>query len=292
MSKSKQARLIESLGDNMQESSGSKSLGGDERFDGFIPSDAAAGEIELDRIVEDPDQPRRSFDEEALNGLAENIKAHGIQQSIQLRWSDRHGKWLIVYGHRRYRAAKLAGLKTIPCSFIGDGVDESTIRVRQLVENCQREDLAPMEMAQGIDALAELAGWSNRKIAAELGLNHTTVGRYRSLLKLPDEVQQLVESRDLAPSVAAEIQKVDGSEQQTKLGKEISESKLNRSQAQERIAAVQHPEKPSRPRAKATELLSQTVNVAVYRNPTASNLRVKKELLSIVEQFDTERMET
>ncbi|MEZ6098143.1 MAG: ParB/RepB/Spo0J family partition protein [Pirellulaceae bacterium] len=297
MSKGKQARMISKLGMQMAESAGGN-MDVDDRFAGFIPSGSAMGEIELTRIMEDPDQPRKSFDEEALKGLAENIRAHGVQQPIQLRWSEPHNKWLIVYGHRRYRASQLAGLKIIPCSFIDDGVDESTIRVRQLVENCQREDLAPIEMARGIETLAELTGWSNRKMGEELGLNHTTIGRYRSLLKLPGEVQKLVQDGELAPSVAAEIQKIKEPAMQTQLGREVSSAKLNRSQAIERVTAAQagKPEKPwidSRAgKQKPTELLSQTINVAVYRNPNASDWRIKQELLAIIDQIDTEKVET
>ena len=296
MSKTKQARIIASLGDHMKESSGSVLPGEVDRFSGFIPSQVAAGEIELDRIIEDPDQPRKTFDEAALNGLAENIKTHGVQQPIQLRWSELHGKWLIVYGHRRFRASILAGLKTIPCIFARDDVDEPTIRIRQLVENCQRQDLAPMEMAQGIEALSTLTGWSNRKIGEELGLNHTTIGRYRSLLALPEDVQQLVRNKDLAPSVAAEIHRVEDETAKVELGRKIATEKLSREQAKEQIDRVTNEAAadsgPAKSLPKQKKLLSQTTNIAVYRNPDASDLRVKKELLAVIEQLDTEKAET
>ena len=289
MSKSKQARILSQLGSQMAESAGGNSADKD-RFAGFIPSDSASGHIELDRIIEDPDQPRKSFDDEALQGLAENIKAHGVQQPIQLRWSDTHSKWLIVYGHRRFRASKLAGLNTVPCIFIDDDVDEPTIRVRQLVENCQREDLAPMEMAEAIDSLASLTKWSNRRIAEELGFNHTTVGRYRSLLALPEEVQTLVQNRDLAPSIAAEITKVANPVEQTRLSHQITEQKLNRDAAKQHIAAVISPS--GKPTPKPKELLTQTVNIAVYRNPDVSDFKVRQELMTVIEQIDTTKLES
>ena len=289
MSKSKQARILSQLGSQMAESAGGNSADKD-RFAGFIPSDSASGHIELDRIIEDPDQPRKSFDDEALQGLAENIKAHGVQQPIQLRWSDTHSKWLIVYGHRRVRASKLAGLNTVPCIFIDDDVDEPTIRVRQLVENCQREDLAPMEMAEAIDSLASLTKWSNRRIAEELGFNHTTVGRYRSLLALPEEVQTLVQNRDLAPSIAAEITKVANPVEQTRLSHQITEQKLNRDAAKQHIAAVISPS--GKPTPKPKELLTQTINIAVYRNPDVSDFKVRQELMAVIEQIDTTKVES
>jgi len=289
VSKSKQARIISQLGSQMAESAGGNSADKD-RFAGFIPSDSASGHIELDRIIEDPDQPRKNFDDEALQGLADNIKAHGVQQPIQLRWSDTHSKWLIVYGHRRFRASKLAGLNTVPCIFIDDDVDEPTIRVRQLVENCQREDLAPMEMAEAIDSLASLTKWSNRRIAEELGFNHTTVGRYRSLLALPEEVQTLVQNRDLAPSIASEITKVANPVEQTRLSHQITEQKLNRDAAKQHIAAAISP--AGKPTPKPKELLTQTVNIAVYRNPDVSDFKVRQELMTVIEQIDTTKLES
>lgn len=291
MSKSKHARLISKLGSQMAESAGGNSKG-DDRFAGFVPSDAASGHIALDRIIEDPDQPRKSFDEEGLKGLADNIKSHGVQQPIQLRWSEPHKKWLIVYGHRRYRASKIAGLTTIPCSFIDDGIDESTIRVRQLVENCQREDLSALDLANALNALATLTSWSNRRIGEELGFNHSTVGRYRSLLELPSEVQELVENRELAPFVAAEITKVASPAEQTRLSREISSEKLNREAAKQRIAESVAPASKPGAKAKAKELLAQTLNIAVYRNPDVSNFKIKQELLAIIEQIETDKVET
>ena len=289
MSKSKQARLISQLGSQMAESAGG-SVTNDDRFAGFTPSDTASGEMALDRIMEDADQPRKTYDEQALRDFAENLKSHGIQQPIQLRWNEEHNKWLIVYGHRRYRAAKLAGFKTIPCSFADTDVDEPTIRIRQLVENAQREDLAPMEMANAIEALATLTKWSNRRIAEELGFNHTTVGRYRSLLSLPDDVQTLVQNRELAPSIAAEITKVEDAATQSQLSRQITKQKLNRDAAKERIAETMS--STSELKAKAKELLAQTVNVAVYRNPDVSDFKIQQELIAVIEQIDSTKAES
>ena len=291
MSKSKHARLISELGNQMAESAGGSTTN-DDRFAGFTPSDSASGEMALDRIMEDDEQPRKSFDKQALNDFASHLKVHGVQQAIQLRWSEKHSKWLIVYGHRRYRAAKLAGFKTIPCTFMTDDVDEPTIRIRQLVENCQREDLAPMEMAKAIDALSTLTKWSNRRIAEELGFNHTTVGRYLSLLKLPKKVQTLVENRDLAPSVAAEISKVEDRADQEALCDEIAGEKLSRAQAKQAINRVIEAPRSSTVKPKEKQLLVQSVNVAVYRNPDASDLRIQKELLQIAGQLDPEKAES
>ncbi|MCA9216801.1 MAG: ParB/RepB/Spo0J family partition protein [Planctomycetales bacterium] len=292
MSKSKHARMISQLGSQMAESAGG-SITNDDRFSGFTPSDMASGEMALDRIMEDEHQPRKSYDEQSLKDLAENLKTHGVQQPIQLRWNQDHRKWMIVYGHRRFRAAQLAGLNAIPCTFTEADVDEPTIRIRQLVENAQREDLAPMELARAIESLASLTKWSNRRIAEALGFNHTTVGRYLSLLKLPEQVQQLVQNRDLAPCIAAEITKAKA-EDQERLGRQIVAKGLNRDAAKQEIAqAICSPmAKPSQPKPKAKELLTQTVNITIYRNPDVSDFKIRQELMAVIEQMDTTKAES
>lgn len=292
MSKSKRASIVTTLGDHMQESAGGKSILADDRFQGFIPSNSGSGEMEMSRIAEDPDQPRKTFDEEALKLLASNIKIHGVQQPIQLRWSEKLSKWLIVYGHRRYRASKLAGLSTIPCVFISDDVNEPTIRVRQLVENCQREDLAPMELARAIAALASLTNWSNRQIAEELGFTVRTVERYQQLIKLPDEVQQQVVDGELAPTVAIEVLRIKDETQQKETGKEIARQKLNREQAKDVINRVVKPrEAEPKLESKPSQLLLQNGHIAIYRNPQTNDAKIQKELMRAASELDPEKAE-
>jgi ParB family chromosome partitioning protein len=275
----------------MHESAGHDAAAND-RFRGFVPSEIAAGEMDLERIIEDAGQPRKTYHDEALRGLAENIKTHGVQQAIQLRWSEVHGKWLIVYGHRRYRAAKLAGLTTIPCTFAKDDLDETTIRIRQLIENCQREDLAPMEMARAMEALSTATGWSNRRLGEELGISHVTIARYRDLLELPQAVQQQVTEKKLAPSVAVEVLRIEDPEKQAEVGRAIATEGLNRSQAKARIdAAADRSQAPVASRPREKELLTQTVNIAIYRNPDVNDLQIQKELLAAAAQLDVERLE-
>jgi len=294
MTQGKQARLLSKLGDHMSESAGGE-LATDDRFHGFVPNDAASGEMALDRIMEDVDQPRKTFDEQSLQDFAKHLKSHGVQQAIQLRWSDTHGKWLIVYGHRRYRAAKMAGLKTIPCTFTNDDVDEPTIRIRQLVENCQREDLAPMEMARAVAALGTLTQWSNRRMAEELGFTHRTIGRYLDLLKLPEDLQESVNNGELAPSVAIDVLRLKDQAQQKKMGREIAQQKLNRNQARQMVdhaLGSADSAMPSRPRAREKQLLTQNVNITIFRNPDATDAKIQDELLAAASLLDPEKAES
>lgn len=291
---SNRAKLIDQLSDHMNESAGG-SVPTDDRFAGFVPNDAAGGLMPLENIMEDEDQPRKSFDEQKLKELAENIKNHGVQSAIQLRWSEKNKKWLIVYGHRRFRASKLAGLKSIPCSFTDEDVDEPTIRIRQLVENCQREDLAPLEMSRAIESLSKLTKWSNRRIADELGFAPKTINRYLNLLKLPDDLQQSVDNGELAPSVAVEVLKIKDLTQQKKAGREIAQQKLNRQQAKQIIAEAAEPtinsiKQADRPKAK--ELLFQSKSVTILRDPDVNDARIQKELLRAAAELDPEKKES
>lgn len=280
MKESKKARLAAQFGANMDESAG-MSLNVNDRFDGFTPASQNAGSMNLDRIMEDPDQPRKSFDEQALQEFSEHLLAHGVQQPIQLRWTEQHGKWLIVFGHRRYRAAKLAGMETIPCIFLEQDEEESTIRVRQLVENCQREDLPPMELSQALVSLRELTGWGNREMARQLGMNHVTLGRYLDLERLPESLRQKVAGGHLAPTVATEVLKIASPVERERVGMQIASEKLNRADAKRRIESViDGPTKMSVSRV-PSEILVQNDRVKILRNPHLDDSDIRDELLRV-----------
>ncbi|MCE6967509.1 ParB/RepB/Spo0J family partition protein [Cereibacter sphaeroides] len=151
------------------------------------PAAAGPQEIPLDQIVPDPDQPRRSFDPDKLRALADSITAQGVLQAITVRPADESGKHMIIMGERRYQAAKLAGLEKIPAV-----VREATsaIRLAQLTENVQRDDLTTLEIARAVLAMRE-AGQSREDIAKALGWSEGNVSRFASINKMPEELQQL-----------------------------------------------------------------------------------------------------
>ena len=144
-------------------------------------------EIPLDRIVPDPEQPRRIFDSEMLASLAESIKAQGVLQPITVQPNDGLGKHVIIMGERRYRAAQLAGLSMIPAL-----IKEATpaLRMAQLTENVQRADLTTLEIAQAVDVMRK-AGQSRSEIAAALGWNEGEVSRFAAVTRMPSEFQHL-----------------------------------------------------------------------------------------------------
>ena len=140
-------------------------------------------EIELSQIVPNPDQPRREFDQEALEELASSIRELGIIQPISLRQVD-GGNYQIIAGERRYRAAQMAGLETIP-AYVRT-VEDETLMEMALIENIQREDLNSIEIALAFQKLIELYQLTQEKLSERVG---TTIANYLRLLKLPAEVQ-------------------------------------------------------------------------------------------------------
>lgn len=149
-------------------------------------SDGRPLKVALGLIDEDPDQPRREFPEDELQQLAASIRIDGILQPIVVRHSDQVGRFIIVMGARRYRAAKIADLPEAPV-FVQDGADASPYA--QMVENIQRDDLKPSEIARFITARLE-AGEMQTDIARRLGKPRDWVSRYAAVPKMPSFLQE------------------------------------------------------------------------------------------------------
>lgn len=146
-------------------------------------------EISISEIDVDPEQPRRVFDEQALSELSESIKEFGVLSPVLVRLTE-GGSYRLIAGERRFRASKLAGLKTIP-AIIDSKVaeDEGSILPKQLVENLQRQDLSSMERALAIGTLKRELGLSVRDIASKLGVSKSLVQRSLDILSLPEDLQ-------------------------------------------------------------------------------------------------------
>ena len=140
-------------------------------------------------------QPRKTFEQQPLEGLAASISTHGVLQPILVRELP-NGKYQIVAGERRWRASKLAGLPEVPVIII-EGDDREAAEIA-LVENIQREDLNPVEEAMAYRALAEEYKMTQQEIAAKVGKSREAVANMERLLDLPDEVLSLVASRELS----------------------------------------------------------------------------------------------
>jgi ParB family chromosome partitioning protein len=210
----------------------------------------AAALIPIDRITAAPAQPRKTFSDEEIDRMADSLRSRGMLQPIRTRWDADLARWVIVAGERRFRAARRAGWTEVPCVTVDAPLTRSDILVDQLVENCLREDLLPLEQARAFKALMDANTWSARRLAEELHISHQTVIRALGLLKLPDDVRDHIERGELSPRAAAEIATLDQPEdQRTIAGLAVSEG-LNRDQVADvvkaRKAGRPAPEKPAR----------------------------------------------
>lgn len=147
---------------------------------------SSINEVELSKIVPNPDQPRTVFDQEALDELSTSIKALGLVQPITLREIEKD-KYQIISGERRYRASLLAGLETVP-AYIKKASDENVMEMA-LIENIQREDLNAIEIALAFQTLIDTYQLTQAKLSERIGKNRATIANFLRILKLPADIQ-------------------------------------------------------------------------------------------------------
>jgi len=192
-------------------------------------------EADIDLLYPTDTQPRKMFNEERLNELAQSIKENGIIQPIVAR---RNGeRFQIIAGERRWRAAQIAGLQKIPC-LIREVTDESLLEI-SLIENIQREDLNPIEEAAAYKRLVDGLSLSQEEVAKRVGKDRSTIANALRLLKLPLEVQQLVEEEKLSMGHARALLSLDSTEEQLRLAIEIIEKTLNVRETERLVKDVQ-----------------------------------------------------
>lgn len=178
-------------------------------------------EIDIHQIVPNPNQPRREFDEEAMEELANSIREMGIITPITLRQMP-DGKYQIIAGERRWRASQKAGLKTLP-AYIRTVEDESVMEMA-LVENIQRENLNAIEIALAYQHLLETTGMTQAKISDRVGKSRTAVTNYMRLLKLPAQIQMALKDKVIDMGHARALLALDSPTLQIKLFKDIQKN--------------------------------------------------------------------
>ena len=179
---------------------------------------SSISEIAISLIKANPNQPRREFDPEALQELADSIKEIGIIQPITLRKMD-DGTYQIIAGERRFRASQLAGLTAVP-AYIRTADDENVMEMA-LVENIQREDLNAMEIALAYQHLLEEYELTQERLSERVGKKRTTVANYLRLLKLPAQIQMALKNRELDMGHARALLALDNPVEQINLFQEI-----------------------------------------------------------------------
>ncbi|MBR4879199.1 MAG: ParB/RepB/Spo0J family partition protein [Clostridia bacterium] len=253
---------------------GLSALLGDEIFD-----EKSTNEIDIYEISPNPEQPRHYFDEEALTELAENIKENGVITPITLRKVDKG--YEIIAGERRWRAARKAGLKTIPAIVLD--IDEKKAYQLSMVENLQREDLSPIEEAQGFKKLMEEYNMTQDEVANAVSKSRPAVANAVRLLELPQEILTMVESGKLSAGHGRTLLPVKDREEVVDIAHEIVEKELSVRQVEAMVKRIlesgEKPEQPSRNLEKMyVEQVEKKLAEAIGRNVSITNGKRKGKL--------------
>jgi ParB family chromosome partitioning protein len=194
-----------------------------------IPVSVENYEIEISKITVNPDQPRTSFDNKSLEELADSIKTHGIIQPLTLR-ETAYGEYQIISGERRFRAAKLAGLTTVP-AYIRTANDQETLEMA-LIENIQREDLDALEIALTYKRLMDECELTQEELSKRVCKGRSTITHYLLLLTLENEIQQAIKEGKISMGHAKSISSLDPLTRK-KLAKRIIDEGLSVRQIEE-----------------------------------------------------------
>lgn len=196
--------------------------------------------LPLAKIEPNPDQPRKVFEQSSLDELAESIRQHGVITPITVRRADKEGYYQIIAGERRWRAARQAGLEDIPAMILE--ASESEVMELALIENLQRQDLNPIEEAEGYERLMKQFGLTQEQVAQRVVKSRSAVANALRLLALPDAVRSMVSEGELSGgharavlAVAEEGRRVDAAKQMVGLSVRQAEAlakKLNKPEVQ------------------------------------------------------------
>lgn len=226
--------------------------------------------IEISKITRNPNQPRKNFDETALQELADSIKQNGVLQPILVRKIG--GKYQIVAGERRYQASKLAGLKEIPA--VVRDIDDKEVFQLALIENLQRSDLSPMEEAKGYRQLIDSQGLTQEGLAKILSKSRSAIANTLRLMDLPTVVQEMIEQGLLTAGHARAILAVPTEEGRVELAQKVVKENLTVRQT-ENLAPLFSVEKEApRPRVPTPQTYKRAARQ--LRQMLDTNVKVKQ----------------
>lgn len=196
---------------------------------------SSINEIDIDRIYANPSQPRREFDEESLDELADSIRQIGIIQPISLRKMD-DGTYQIIAGERRWRASQRVGLSSVP-AYIRTADDENMMQMA-LIENIQREDLNAIEIALAYQNLIEKLNITQDKLSEKVGKKRATIANSLRLLKLPAPVQMALRNKVIDPGHARALLALDSPAMQVKIFNEIQKEGYSVRKVEELVKSI------------------------------------------------------
>lgn len=251
-------------------------------LDALISTDAVRtqgsstiNEIAIDQIEANPNQPRREFDDEALQELAHSIREIGIIQPITLRQTAEN-RFQIIAGERRWRASQLASLKAIP-AYIRTIKDENVMEMA-LVENIQREDLNAIEIALAYEHLLEGSGMTQEKVSERIGKSRTAITNYLRLLKLPAQVQMALQKKEIDMGHARALLALDSPALQIKLFKEILKNGYSVRKVEELVQALKNGDDIESGKKKIIARNQLPEEFCELRNQLASFLNTKVQM--------------
>ncbi len=266
-------------------------------LDALFPQADYAGslrDIKVTDIDLNPAQPRQEFDQQALEQLADSIREVGVLQPLLVQ--EENGRYRIIAGERRFRAARLAGLKTVPC--IQKNLDEQEAMLAALVENLQREDLNPIDEASAIQAYMRTGGFTQEETAAKLGKSRPAVANALRLLHLPEMVRQMVAQGQLSQGHARALAGLTSSAMQQQLALRVAHEGLSVRALEDLIKRQQAAPRARRPSPLAPELrdLQERLHRAtgvrtqvrgdLQRGSVSFTYRTQQELQSLYEALE------
>ena len=215
-------------------------------------------QIDLDLIEPNSEQPRTRFSETNLEELAQSIRANGVVQPIVVR---RRGlKYQLVAGERRWRASQLAGLQKIP-AMVKEVADEKLLELA-LIENIQRQELNAIEEAKAYKKLIETVGLTQEMLAERVGKNRTVITTFLRLLKLPDDVQKLVEEEKISAGHGRALLMVDDADKQRRVARSIIEMSLSVRETEKAVKRLAKNESEATERKEVTPKIDANVKAA------------------------------
>lgn len=224
-----------------------------------VETNDGVAEVDIKLIDPNKNQPRKTFDPTSLKELAESIKQHGIIQPIVV--NDQGGKYMIIAGERRFRAAIIAGLKTVPV--IIKHYTPRQIKEVSIIENLQREDLNPIEAAKAIKELMDECNFTQETVADRLGKSRSAVANTLRLLTLSPEVIALIEKNKLSAGHARALVVVENKDMQVKLAYAAQDNKMSVRELEKAVKEYLNPkaEKPKKPQEQSIELKELILNM-------------------------------
>ena len=240
-------------------------------------------EIKISDIRSNPYQPRKTFDETTLQELADSIKEHGIIEPVIVKKAIKG--YELVAGERRTKAAKLAGLETIP-AIIKDFNDQEMMEIA-LIENIQREDLNPIDEANAYQKIIELGHLTQEEFAKKFGKSRSHVTNMLGLLKLPFSVKELVEKKELSMGHARALSKIEDADKIKQLAEKVITNNMSVRELEAEIQETKIPKREQQDRSHKTKSIRNTIYERLMREKVGTKVKITKKKIEI--PYDSEK---